>query len=425
MKIPILEQQQVDSRAPGMVRVDVDRRGTNGEPLAAGLAQLGKGIGQAADSAAAVWRHEQAKQGTAQYAGATGDFQARINDAYESADTERPGFLTLKGQAALGGQEKVLEELKKARGDILTSLSSPEAKQRFELESASMLEQARARGMRHISREREVATELDLQKSTTTALDAMAGAFADPQARAEILDRTTRQVAELARLRGRDPESEVLKLRKAAHEVVLERYLIAGDAKGAADYFATAKGELGADGAKIGARVEVQTRAHEGDLAAADILTRSRIGASQWVDGTKAFAEAEALPEGFHKQEVLRSLGERVRLSDLNRKKEGEEHLNGLFALQASQGSTHNPEGLRAPGMDDGPRQRGRRPPLPVRRPPPVRTAGGADALRAGAAGAGRGGPQRESRVPRPRSGRSGEGGPGRDVRRPGLDPRD
>lgn len=349
--VPTIEQPRVQSKALTPQYSRLDTRGTHGEAIAEGVEHLGRGLANVASVAGDIYRKEREKQTTAAVSGAEAGFQTFINTTMDDA---KAGFLNRRGENALrpgDGEpadkeplQTLADRLESARQGFLEKLPTDEAKQAFNARSEVMKESARDRGMRHIGQQTEVVAQANLNAVVASSLDGLAGAYADPVTRAQLLEQPAEAIRKLS-ASAEDAAAKVADYRQKGHQVVLERFLLSGDVKGAKDYYAQVAGELGTAAGPVRKRLESESNALEGATEASRIFKDSLLDGSVWVDGAKAFGEADKLPEGPKKEEVIKNLREQVGRAEALKKQAGEAALNQLFSLQLQRGTTNTPEG--------------------------------------------------------------------------------
>lgn len=341
MRVPTLDGQRVDSREAPVVRPFANPAGTQGQAVVQGVEQLGRGVAAWGRELGQQVQEGYERQTRAAVAGAEGAYQTEINTVMDDPES---GFSQTRGTASYAAVDPTLKALEDKRQAILKGLPSADARERFGLQSKQMYEGARLRTMRHVSGQEEQVAQANLAASESAGLDAVANTFADPEARVQALSVPLKNIEALG-LSPEDVTRRQLDLVKKADKVVLERYLLAGDVKGAQDYFATAADRLGADAAPIRKRLEVENRALVASTESARLVKEATVEGTPWVDPAKAYEKAAELPEGPDKEAIVKELGERVNRAEALKKRAGEEALNEMYSILQQNGTTNNQRG--------------------------------------------------------------------------------
>lgn len=330
----------------------LDTRGTNGEAIARGVQAVGQGLSQLGETGLKIWQAETERADNVWLTGAQATLTKASNTSLygqkgENGQPDVPGLTNLKGESAFGKEQPALEDLEKARQQLIQAAPSHRAREQFDAQSRVMLEGTRVSMNRYVSSQREVVANANTQALVATSLDAIANGYPDPVARAMALALPEDAIRKLA-VSPADAEAKVAAFRAQAHQTVLNQYLLSGDVEGAQKYYAQVDKELGDQGGQVRARITSEANALKGATTAASIFTESKIAGTQWVDPVAAYAKLDALPEGKVKEEALQHLSAQVQRSEKLRGRAIDEQVAVLQALQLEQGTTLTIQGRDA-----------------------------------------------------------------------------
>ncbi|HTP29242.1 MAG TPA: hypothetical protein VMK12_26715 [Anaeromyxobacteraceae bacterium] len=346
MKVPVLEGPRVEGAQVQPLTSNLDFRGTNGEAIAHGVNQLAQGLSQTSSILHQAAISEAQAQTEGVVAKATADFRGGLNPIVN-------GFLARQGSNALDGdaRDQALQQIEQVRAGILTKLPSQAARDAFQAQAGNMAVSAQDQINRHISSQREPAIAADLEASATASVNSAAQAYAnpDPQALEDLKVVPLRQIDALAQLKGIDAGPMKSQFLTNFHSVVLNQYLQHDNVEGAQAYFAAHKQEMNArvqgdfEGRLLQQVHGVEAAKEASRIVLANPLKNPNGTASSWVDPVAAFNEADKLPEGQRKEEVMKALTERVSRSQALQKQGGAQAFQTLLSEWDSKHTENTP----------------------------------------------------------------------------------
>lgn len=287
MRIPVLDGPQVSSRPVGTPYGGGDQH-AGGEVVAQGLAQLGEGLGRAAQKIEEVRKRADAV--------AVNDlltaYQSDVISALDGSG-EQPGFMSTKGVEAQAKRADLLAGLEKRGGQLEESLSGDDQKKLFRQHAQKIYLGGRTRVESHVQQQRRTAEIASLDARAATSLTAIANSYADD---AQVAD-TSKAVEQTIRafeapMGAAVADAKVAEWRSKVAQTRLNQFLAAKDWQGAQAVFAQAKGDLGPAAAQYQKAIDGTKRDSAAD-GMAQQLAREFTGKDGRVDVTAALAKLD------------------------------------------------------------------------------------------------------------------------------------
>jgi hypothetical protein len=346
-QIPVYQARKVDTSLP-QVQESVNYRGTNGEAIGRGVEAVGEGISRLASVGADLFKQANDRATNIGLAGMQTRFSQASTKVLDGYNDDKgafvPGYLGTKGTEAVARQDDALEQLTKARDEIAASEDvTPQAKERFMLASAQMMDGAQRRIVLHQAGQVEATRVAQITAAKGTAIDELSNVYGDPKLRDESFKRGSDAITALSKSKE-EQDAQLKELKEKGHAVVLRRYINTGNLQAAGAYYAKVQNELGAENEAIRSKIEEEEVANAGRLAAAGIATDAHYPGSTWIDPVKAEEKLAAMPAGVQKEQAKKYLDEEVKRSDARRKRAGDDMLDQLAAIKSQRGTLNTPE---------------------------------------------------------------------------------
>lgn len=336
-RVPVINEQSVSTRQLPAARLNVDARGSFGEPVAAGLQRLTRGIEDASDVLEA--QRQKAKQRAD--AIATAEVEAQLTDTVTTElHDKQNGYLWKRGRQAFEESASVLERLEKRRVELAKGLGNDDQRRIFEGAARNTLQRVRQTIERHAGEQMRVAEQDALEVRRRSALGAI---YADPS-----LTDTQGYEVELKMGELGQGEDEIAKWRAQATATAIKALLERGDVEGARGRLEAGRAMLGADAVRLQKDIDSIGKARGAEARALSIVSGARSRETGWVDPDVALAAIDLLPEA-ERDEVRERVEHRVRLAEGEKNREIGEVYRRVFSTYLDKGtlSAADPRDIR------------------------------------------------------------------------------